>query len=60
MDRKQVSERAIAYLARKHGTTVEEVREMIRQTGSTSRKQVDAAFVQQYEHPARALKGPRQ
>ena len=55
MDRKLVSlePHELEYFARKHGTTVERVREIMERTGSRSRKEVDAALVQQYEHPNR-------
>jgi hypothetical protein len=34
----------LEYLARKHGTTVERVRELIEQTGSRSREKIEAAL----------------
>jgi hypothetical protein len=52
MDRKLVSsvEHEIEYLARKHGTTVEKVREIIRRTGSRSRKEIDEAVGSHFRH----------
>jgi DNA-binding transcriptional MerR regulator len=52
MDRKLVSaqDHEIEYLARKHGTTVEKVKEIIKQTGSRSRKQIEAALDKQFQH----------
>ena len=52
MDRKLVSaqEHEIEYLARKHGTTVEKVKEIIQQTGSRSREQIEAALDKQFQH----------
>lgn len=56
MDRKLVSaqDHEIEYLARKHGTTVERVKEIIEPTGSRSRKQIEEALDKHFEHqPAR-------
>ena len=55
MDRKLVSaqEHEIEYLAKKHGTTVEKVKEVIEQTGSRSREQIDAALDKQFKHVER-------
>lgn len=52
MDRKLVSaqEHEFEYLARKHGTTVERVKEIIQQTGSRSREQIKAALDKQFQH----------
>ena len=52
MDRKLVSaqEHEIEYLARKHGTSVEKVKEIIQQTGSRSREQIEAALDKQFQH----------
>ena len=52
MDRKLVSaqDHEIEYLARKHGTTVDKVKEIIRQTGSRSRKEIEEALDRQFEH----------
>ena len=52
MDRKLVSAQAheIEYLARKHGTSVEKVKEIIQQTGSRSREQIEAALDKQFRH----------
>jgi hypothetical protein len=46
MDRKLVSaqEHEIEYLTRKHGTTVERVKEIIKQTESRSREQIESAL----------------
>ena len=59
MDRKLVSaqEHEVEYLARKHGTTVEKVKEIIAQTGSRSREQIEAALDKQFQHVER--KAPR-
>jgi methylphosphotriester-DNA--protein-cysteine methyltransferase len=59
MDRNLVSqqEHEIEYLARKHGTTVEKVKEIIKQTGSRSRKQIEEALDQHFQHqPTRGQK----
>ena len=50
MDRSLVSaqEHEIKYLARKYGTTVEKVKEIIQQTGSRSRKQIEEALEQHF------------
>ena len=58
MDRKLVSaqDHEIEYLARKHGTTVEKVKEIIRQTGSRSRKEIEEALDRQFEHHAMGSK----
>jgi len=59
MDRNLVSqqEHEIEYLARKHGTTVEKVKEIIKQTGSRSRKQIEEALDQRFQHqPTREQK----
>ena len=55
MDRKLVSaqEHEIEYLARKHGTSVEKVKEIIQQTGSRSREQIEAALDKQFHHVGR-------
>lgn len=55
MHRKLVSlePKEIEWLARKHGTSVEKVRDIMERTGSRSRKEVDAALIQQYENPNR-------
>jgi hypothetical protein len=55
LDRKPVSaqEHEIEYLARKHGNTVEKVREVIQQTGSRSREQIEAALEEQFQHVQR-------
>jgi DNA-binding transcriptional MerR regulator len=56
MDRKLVSapEHEIEYLARKHGTSVEKVKEIIQQTGSRSREeQIEAALDKQFQHVQR-------
>ncbi|MGB2818896.1 MAG: hypothetical protein WBC37_16920 [Burkholderiaceae bacterium] len=52
MDRKRVSAQhhEIEYPARKHGTTVERVKEIIRQTGSRSRRQIEEALDRHFEH----------
>ena len=52
MDRKLVSaqDHEVEYLARKHGTSVEKVKEIIRQTGSRSREQIEAALDKQFQH----------
>jgi hypothetical protein len=52
MDRKLVSaqDHEIEYLARKHGTTVEKVKEVIKQTGSRSRRVIEDALEQQLQH----------
>ena len=52
MDRKRVSvqESEIAYLARKHETTVEKVKEIIQQTGTRSREQIEAALDKEFQH----------
>ena len=52
MDRKLVSAQAheIEYLARKHGTSVEKVKEIIQQTGSRSREQIEAALDKQFRN----------
>jgi hypothetical protein len=52
MDRKLVSaqDHEIEYLARKHGTSVDKVREIIRQTGSRSCEQIEAALDKQFQH----------
>ncbi|MGB2819094.1 MAG: hypothetical protein WBA53_10750 [Burkholderiaceae bacterium] len=52
MDRNLVSqqEHEIEYLARKHGTTVEKVKEIIQQTGSRSREEVEEALDKQFQH----------
>jgi hypothetical protein len=52
MDRKLVSaqDHEIEYLARKHGMTVEKVIEVIQQTGSRSREEIEAALDKQFEH----------
>ena len=46
MERKMVSTRQheIADLARKHGASIEEVERIIRETGSRSREQIQAAL----------------
>jgi hypothetical protein len=50
MDRNLVAqqEREIRALAQKHGTTVEKVKEIIRQTGARSRKQIEEALDAQF------------
>jgi hypothetical protein len=55
MDRKLVSaeEHEIEYLARKHGTTVAKVKEIIQQTGSRSREQIEAALDKQFQNVQR-------
>ena len=52
MDRNLVSqqEHEIEYLARKHGTTLERVKEIIKQIGSRSRKQIEEALNQHFQH----------
>jgi hypothetical protein len=52
MDRRLVSsqEHEIETLARKHGTTVEKVREIIRRTGARSRKEIDQAVESHFRH----------
>jgi hypothetical protein len=52
MDRKLVSieDHEIDYLARKHGTTAAKVKEIIRQTGSRSRRQVEEALDKHFRH----------
>jgi DNA-binding HxlR family transcriptional regulator len=59
VDRKLVSaqQREIEYLATKHGTTVAKVKEIMQQTGSRSRQQIEAALDRQFGHVER--KGPR-
>jgi hypothetical protein len=59
MDPKLVSaeDHELEYLARKHGTTVAKVKEIIKQTGSRSREQIEAALDKQFQHVDR--KGPR-
>jgi hypothetical protein len=61
MDPKLVSaqEHELEYLARKHGTTVEKVKEIIRQTGSRSREQIEAAMDKQFRHVDGSQKGPK-
>jgi hypothetical protein len=61
MDPKLVSaqEHELEYLARKHGTTVEKVKEIIRQTGSRSREQIEAAMDKQFRHVDGSRKGPK-
>ena len=56
MDRDLVSAQPheLEYLAKKHGTTVERVKEIIRQTGSRSRREVEEALDQQFEHHPRS------
>ena len=55
MDRKLVSaqEHEVEYLAKKHGTTVERVKEIIQQTGSRSREQIEAALEKEFSHVER-------
>ena len=55
MDPKLVSaqEHEIEYLARKHGTTVERVKEIIQRTGSRSREQIEEALDKQFQHVAK-------
>ncbi len=50
MDRNLVSaqEHEFEYLACKHGTTVEKVKEIIQQTGSRSRQQIEEALEQHF------------
>ena len=52
MDRDLVSAQPheLEYLARKHGTTVERVKEIIQETGSRSREQIEAALDKQFTH----------
>lgn len=52
MDRKLVSaqDHEIEYLARKHGTTVERVKEIIKRTGSRSRREIEEALDKHFEH----------
>ena len=52
MDRHLVSSEPheLEYLARKHGTTVERVKEIIRDTGSRSREEIEAALDKQFQH----------
>jgi hypothetical protein len=52
MDRDLVSAQPheLEYLARKHGTTVERVKEIIRQTGSRSRREIEEALDKQFQH----------
>lgn len=52
MDRKLVSaqDHEIEYLARKHGTTVQKVKDIIQQTGSRSRKEIEEALDKHYQH----------
>ena len=52
MDRNLVSaqEHEIEYLARKHGTTVEKVKEIIAQTTSRSRREIEEALDQHFQH----------
>jgi len=61
MDPKLVSaqEHELEYLARKHGTTVEKVKEIIRQTGSRSREQIEAAMDKRFRHVGGSRKGPK-
>ena len=61
MDPKLVSaqEHELEYLARKHGTTVEKVKEIIRQTGSRSREQIEAAMDKHFRHVDGSRKGPK-
>ena len=59
MDRKLVSaqDHEIEYLARKHGTTVERVKEIMRQTGSRSRRQIEEVLDKAFQrHPTRGQK----
>lgn len=59
MDRKLVSgqDHEIEYLARKHGTTVERVKEIMRKTGSRSRREIEEALEKAFQrHPARGQK----
>src|SRR4030095_7065964 len=46
-------EHEIEYLARKHGTSVEKVKEISQQTGSRSREQIEAALDKQAQHVQR-------
>ena len=59
MDRTLVSqEYELEYIAKKHGTTVERVREVMRRSGSRSRRELEEALEsahrlpQKSEHPA--------
>ena len=38
------------YIARRHDTTIERVREVIRETGCRSREQIEAALNKQFQH----------
>jgi len=51
MDRNLVSaqEHEIEYLARKHGTTVARIKEIIRLTGTRSRRQIEEALDQHFQ-----------
>jgi hypothetical protein len=55
MDRDLVSgePHELEYLARKHGTTVENVKRVIAETGSRSRRQVEEALDKQFSHVQR-------
>jgi uncharacterized protein YpmB len=52
MDRKLVSaeDHEIEYLATKHGMTKEQVKQIIQQTGSRSRKEIEAAIARYKEN----------
>jgi len=59
MDRNLVSEQEheIEYLARKYGTSVDKVKEIIKQTGSRSRKLIEEALEQRFQQqPTRGQK----
>ena len=51
MDRNLVSaqEHEIEYLARKHGISVEKVKEIIRQTGSRSRREIEEGLESRFQ-----------
>jgi hypothetical protein len=52
MDRNLVSSQGheIEYLARKHGTTVEKVKEIIARTNSRSRREIEETLDRHFQH----------
>ena len=56
MDRDLVSAQPheLEYLARTHGTTVEEVKRVIEETGSRSRRVIEEALDKKFEHRSRS------
>ena len=55
MDRESASAQPheLEYLARKHGTSVERVKEIMLKTGSRSREQIEAAILERFGRSAR-------